>query len=342
MSYNHSETTGGGNLRRILVTGATGFVGRAVVPDLLSAGYHVTAAVRRESVQFPDPEVQSLVLGPIEEVDDWGAALAGCDALLHLAAHVHVHDRSAQADERAFYEVNVLGAARLFRAAVQAGLRRIVAVSSLHAVASHSDQLIDEKTPPAPHSAYGRSKLTADQELIEACNSGQTAWTILRPPMLYGAGNRGNLERLAALLRKGMPLPLAKVQNQRSVLYVRNLSSAILAALENRAAENRVFLLRDSENLSTPQLIRMLAAALDLKARLMPTPRWLLSAIASGGDRLERVLRRSVPFSSYSFDRLLGSLAVDDTQIREALQWQPPVSTEQALRESFGRAKPST
>ncbi|MCA9286301.1 MAG: hypothetical protein KDA22_13835, partial [Phycisphaerales bacterium] len=166
----------------------------------------------------------------------------------------------------------------------------------------------------------------------------RSSWTALRPPLVYGAGGLGNMGRLEQLIRRGLPLPLGSVRNQRSVMYVGNLASAVLAALDDPVNRNRAFVVADHPPCSTPTLIRAIAGATGQRARLFPCPALVLRSIARLGDLLQAMARRPLPISTYAIDRLLGSLAVDDRGFRSALGWSPPIGFQEAVERSFGVA----
>ncbi|MBX7057343.1 MAG: NAD-dependent epimerase/dehydratase family protein [Leptospirales bacterium] len=324
---------------RVLITGASGFVGRSIVPALWRAGFRLRLALRRPAEREYPADIEVVHCGPLEELRDGRALLRGCQQVLHLAAHVHVLDRDAASMESDFQRVNVHGLELLAQASIRSGVGRFTALSSLHAAASSSEVAIDERYPEHPDSAYGRSKLAADRILLRLQQKRRLPVAIVRPPMLYGTGGRGNLERLASLIERGLPLPLASIRNRRSVLYVENLASALVALLGATRFGSGVYLLRDAEDFSTPQLIRMLAAALQRPARLFPLPAPGLRTLGRAGDLLEKFSGRSIPFSNYAIRRLCDSLWVDDSRFRRQFGWQAPVATAEALIRSYAPNK---
>jgi nucleoside-diphosphate-sugar epimerase len=306
------------NASHILVTGATGFVGRALVRRLLADGRSVRAAVRPASEALPVGE--TVTVDDIGPDTDWGAALAGVDAVVHLAARAHVL-RDSSADAHARYQaVNTLGALRLAEAAAAAGVRRFVLLSSARVHGEHTTGApFTESSPLLAEDPYGRSKADAERGLTALGTTGRLEPVILRPPLVYGPGVRGNFARLVALVARGIPLPLGAVRNRRSLVFVGNLVDAIFRTLDHPAAAGETFLVSDAEDLSTPELVRRIARALGRPARLIPVPSPLL--------RLGGVLAGR----SDDVGRLLDDLVVDGSKIRAVLGWSPVFTLDEGL-----------
>jgi nucleoside-diphosphate-sugar epimerase len=300
-------------VRRILVTGATGFVGRAVLPELARLGELV--AVARRAV----PEAARSHLVPdIAEVADWGAFLDGVTDIVHLAARVHVMGDDPEG-EAGFMRVNLAATEALASAAAAAGVARFVFLSTVkvNGDATHSHPFT-EGDPPRPVGPYAVSKLRAET-MLTGLRTGMER-VILRPPLVYGPGAKGNFAALLRLCRSGLPLPFGAVDNRRSLLAAANLASAIAACVAAPRRDGaRTYLLRDGEDVSTPDLVRRLAAALGRRARLVPVPpSWL-------GAALRTVGRGELA------ERLLGSLQVDDGAFRRDYGWRPPLGLSDGL-----------
>lgn len=300
-------------MRRVLITGATGFVASALIPELQSRGWRVRAAIRRPDGRF---RTETIPVGDIGGDTDWSAALDGIDAVVHLAAHVHRLGEGPDDDARHF-SVNAEGTGRLAEAAAAAGVRRVVFVSSIKAVAD--DGLVTERTPPLPRTAYGRSKLEGERALERIAGRTDVETVILRPPLVYGPGVGANFLQLLQLCRRGLPLPLGAIQNRRSLIYAGNLADAIATCLSHPLAAGHRFLLHDGPTPSTPELISKLRAAFGRSPRLVAVPPGLLSA----GLRL--LGRDDV------YQRLAGSLLLDDAGFRTLTGWSPPMPQDQAL-----------
>lgn len=303
---------------RVLVTGATGFVGRALCAALLNHTRQVVAVARKRG-EWPEG-CDTRLLADIGPDTDWTEALDGVDAVVHLAARVHVMRESAAEPLAAFRRTNVAGTLRLARSAAQAGVRRLVFLSSVKALGESSpDGALTDASRPKPRDPYGVSKWEAEQGLAQVARESAMEIVILRPPLVYGPGVKGNFRALVRLLDRGVPLPLGAIRNRRSLLYLGNLVDAIALCLAHDAAAGKTYLIRDGEDLSTPDLARRLAAALGRPARFFPLPGAVLRLAAGCLGRTAEA------------ERLLGSLVLDDGAIRRDLGWRPPFTLEAGL-----------
>ncbi|MCG3175026.1 MAG: N-acetyl-alpha-D-glucosaminyl-diphospho-ditrans,octacis-undecaprenol 4-epimerase [Myxococcota bacterium] len=324
-------------MKTVLVTGATGFVGKFVCERLLADGWSVRAAVRDPARQ-PPPGVQSIPVGDIGPDTEWSKALDGADAVIHLAALAHQVGAKGEELRRAFDRVNADGTRALARAcAASSGVRRLVFVSSIGAVATLSETVITESAAPSPDSDYGRGKLAAEQAVRDELRNSRCGFVIIRPPLIYGPGNPGNMARLLSLLKTGAPLPLAGVRNRRSFLYVENLSDALVRCIESPGVAGKTYVIRDGETCSTPELLRLLGEVSGRPARLFSVPMAVMNGLAGVGDMLSAIAGRSVGLDTYSLERLTGSLEVDDSALRRDLPWTPPFSMREGLRRTFGQ-----
>jgi colanic acid biosynthesis glycosyl transferase WcaI len=314
---------GSGAGTSILVTGANGFIGSHLCPALVAAGYGVRAAVRTSAGRVAKG-AERYVMGDLAAAE-WDEALDGVTHVVHLAGLAHqlaTRNRDRRSD---FENANATATRRLAEAAAARAVRRIVFASSAGAETADDD--------------YGRSKRLAEQHLEEVLAAGQTDWCTLRPPLVYGPGQRGNMERLLRLVRLGIPLPLGAVANQRSFLYVGNLVSAIMTALMHPGVSRRTFAVCDDEALSTPDLLRRIGRSAGVRVRLAPVPVSLLGAVGVAGDVAARVLRRPAPVDTYSVERLCGSLTLDASPFREATGWSPPYGVEDALTLTYSNRR---
>jgi nucleoside-diphosphate-sugar epimerase len=316
-----------------LVTGASGFVGRNLVNFCQRAGLDLRAAVRHK-IDLP---CSTFVVGSIDGDTRWSEALEGVDGVIHLAAYAHVTN-VLKLDYSLLQKTNVDGTVFLAQQAASAGVRHFVFVSSIGAMAESSDSRLTVETPCEPSTTYGKSKLEAELALKQIAVAGGMAWTIIRPPLVYGPGNPGNMERLQKLVRSGLPLPLAWVHNRRSFIYVENLVDLITACLGNPKAFGKTFLPSDGEDVSTPELIEKIAraetgnlkpecngggCAVPREARLFPFPEGLLKA----AGRLPGL---------GAVRKLTSSLYVDSEPIRRDLGWTPPFTMDEGLRRTLG------
>ena len=318
---------------RVLVTGATGFVGRHLLPVLQQGGCQVRAAYRSDrSTNARDTLFEWVPVGDIGPDTSWAGAMAGVDVVIHLAALAHQMGPAAETRESEFLRVNALGTAQLAECAAEAGVSRFVMLSSIAAMGPYADEPLAETGPCTPVTPYGRSKLEGERAVQRLLADGPTDWCILRPPLIYGPGNPGNMARLLRLIERGLPLPLGRVEARRSYVYVGNLVDLLSRCLTHPGASRRVFVVDDGEPIATRALVRLLAKYAGKPARLLPVPPWALKALGRLGDQLQRILGSSAGIDSYSIDRLMGSLVVDSRAVREALGWSPPFSQEAGLR----------
>jgi UDP-glucose 4-epimerase len=298
----------------VLVTGATGFVGRYLLPVLERNGWAVRAAVRRPSGLQNEVVVDSIGAGT-----DWRAALAGVDAVVHLAARVHhPNDRDA---EHLYRDLNIDGTLQLAHGAIAAGVKQFVFASTALVYGRNNDGRppFSEDDELTPHNPYSRSKVEAEAGLKSLAQGHAMGVTVVRPPLVYGAGAKGNFALLVKAARLGVPLPLAAIRNRRAFVSVQNLASFIASRLSGAGRGFEIFLVADEEQVSTPEFFKRLAKTAGGKARLVPAPTPLLSALLALGGRPDA--RQS----------LIGSLELN---IAKALStgWRPPLTLDEGLR----------
>ena len=303
--------------RTILVTGASGFVGQVLCSRLTQAGFAVHQAGRSAPA---DTTAHHHQVGDYTQEAAWASALPGIDVVIHLAARTHVLSDHGTDALDAYRAINVRGTTALARQAAACGVRRLIFMSSIK-VNGESTLVrpFSENDAPAPEDAYGLSKWEAEQAVREVAARTGLETVILRPPLVYGPGVKGNFLRLLNAITHGLPLPFASINNQRSLIYLGNLVDAITACLDTPAAAGETFLLSDGEDVSTPQLIRKMATALNKSARLWPCPAALLNLGATLLGKRDTGLR------------LTGSLCADSTRIRQTLGWQPVFTLDQGL-----------
>jgi nucleoside-diphosphate-sugar epimerase len=311
-------------MMRVLVSVATGFIGRHVCQALIGADHEVFAAVRRpDHPDIPD-DVTCHVVPDIGPQTDWNQALSGINAVVHLAARVHVINEDLPDPLFEYCRINADGTACLAKAAAGAGVRRFVFVSTVKVMGERTAKRpFIETDTPKPEDAYGLSKWAAEKALLETVGNGPLEPVILRPPLVYGPGVGGNFLSLFKLCQKALPLPLMTVNNRRSFLYVGNLADAVLQCLnpDNKVA-GQTYFVRDGEDLSTPALIRHVARSLGRPALLFPAPKILvrLAGLMTGKSETVR--------------RVVDSLQIGDEKIRSELGWTPPWDMVQGLKET--------
>ena len=262
----------------------------------------------------------AVAVGDIGPDTDWRTALEGVRGVVHLAARTHVLRETATDPLAAYRKINVSGTERLARSAAAGGVRRLVFVSSVKVNGERTEERpFTEDGAPRPEDAYGVSKWEAEQALFRIAAETGLEVVVLRPPLVYGPGVKGNFLRLMNLVARGVPLPLGAVDNRRSLVYTGNLAGAIIKALDAPQAAGRTYLVSDGEDVSTPDLVRGLARALGAKPRLLSLPLAALGLAATlAGKRAEVA-------------RLTGSLQVDSARIRRELDWRPSFALTQGL-----------
>ena len=302
-------------MKRALVTGRSGFVGRALVGELRRRGCAVRAAVRRRS----SPDDDAVEIGELSDATDWSTALRDVDTVFHLAARVHQVGEKGDDGEAAYQSANANATAALAQQAIAAGARRFVFVSSVKVMGEVSTaRPLNEDDPPQPQDAYGRSKLAAEQALAEL--SGQMEVSIVRPPLVYGPGVRANFLSLLRLAAGGLPLPLGAARAPRSMVFIDNLVDALIACATRPHGSPATYFVSDGHDFAVAELVRLLRAEMGLPARLWPLPAGLVRAAA-------RMLGRSDVAQ-----RLFSPLQVDTGRIRRELGWSPPLTAEEGLR----------
>ena len=319
-------------MKRVLITGATGFVGRALCLSMEAAGWQVRAVSRSQGFQpIVSARVEYHQVKSINSETDWSGLLDGVSVVIHLAARVHIMQDTATDPLKEFRRVNLYGTERLARQAAAAGVKRFVFMSTIGVNGDNSgSHPYTERDTPHPHNPYSVSKYEAELDLEKIAAKTGMEVVVIRAPLVYGPGNPGNFLSLLRIVAKGVPLPFASLANARSLVFVGNLVNALAACSIHPAAAGRTYLVSDGEDVSTPYLIRRTARALCVPTRLFPFPIQLM------------ILAGKATGKSAAVNRLTGSLTVDSSRIRDELGWQPPFSMEDGLRETaewFKKAK---
>jgi nucleoside-diphosphate-sugar epimerase len=328
----------------ILITGANGFIGQALYKRMLADGYQVRGAVRSAAQITALPSgIEGAMVGDIGPETDWSEALDGIEGIVHLAARVHVMRESAVDPLAAFREVNVEGTKCLAIAAADAGVKRFVYISSVkvngestgdmgqgagnrkHGIGSRRSvpkESFSEKDIPEPRDPYGISKLEAEQVLRNVAADTGMEVVVLRPPIVYGPGVKANFLRLLQIVWMGIPLPLANINNCRSFIFLGNFIDAIITCIEQRKAVGQTYFVSDGEDVSTPELIRRIAYSMGRPARLYFFPTSIIQLFAGLSGK------------SVMVDRLVSSFTVNISKIKRDLNWNPPYTMDEGLKET--------
>lgn len=312
---------------RILVTGANGFVGSAFCRRLQKSGTPVRGAVRDPAKLLPSG---TPVSGGLEWValhdrsteDETIHALQEVQVVVHLAARVHVMTEQASDPLQEFRRVNVGWTDQLARLAALQGVRRFVYLSSVKVNGEQTVVPFTEQDPPKPQDPYGVSKWEAEQALARVSTQTGMETIVVRSPLVYGPGVGGNFLQLLNIIRRGIPLPLASIRNQRSLVYLGNLVDALARCIQDPQAAGRTYLVRDGEDLSTPELARRLGVAMGSRVRLWPCPTSLLYWMGQVAGKRGMI------------DRLVGSLQVNSSKIQTEMDWHPPFTVDAGFSET--------
>lgn len=305
----------------VLLTGATGFVGRRLAGVLVKNSlFHLTCVVRQPWEGRLGHELKTKALGPNV---DWSDVLSGQNVIIHAAARAHVLRDDVDNPLEEYRKTNVEGTLNLARQAARAGVQRFIFISSIGVNGSVSQQPFTEADMPGPSDYYAQSKWEAEQGLWSIHRETGLEIVIIRPPLVYGPDAPGNFATLVNWIRKGIPLPLGAVHNKRSFVALDNLVDLITACIEHPMAANQLFLAADGEDMSTSDLLRRVALAMGKRPRLVPIPSDLL------------VLAATMLGKKAVSERLMGSLQVDISKARNVLGWHPPLSVEEGFQRCF-------
>ena len=312
------------NNKYTLVTGANGFVGSALCKKLFSCGKSVKGAVRfKKKLSSLQGKVVVVQTGAIDSYTSWGLILDDVDVVIHLAGMAHKTDKRAKGDLSEYRQVNVIGTERLASACAQEGVRRFIFVSSIGVNGERTDKKpFTENDISNPVSAYAVSKWEAERALFRVAEDTGMEVVILRLPLVYGPNAPGNFGKLMSLIKAGLPLPLGNINNLRSFLYIGNLVDAIMVCAQHPKAAGEIFMVSDGQDISTPDLIKMLANAMNKKPILFYLPLGVLKALCE------------IIGKSEELEKLAGSLVVDSSKIRNLLGWRAPFTLEEGIRET--------
>ncbi|CEK10242.1 UDP-glucose 4-epimerase family protein [Legionella hackeliae] len=314
------------NKKIILMTGATGFVGRHFMAALRNSDkFTVRVAVRNTNSPFLGGCEEIISIPDISTSTNWSDALKNCDVVVHAAARVHVMKEEERAPLLEYRRINVEGTLHLAHQAAKNGVKRFIYISSIKVNGEETKPgtTYSADDIPAPEDPYALSKYEAEQGLLKLSDETGMQVIIIRPPLVYGPGVGGNFQRMIKWLQKGYPLPLKTINNKRSFVSVYNLVDLIIHCLDASEKNNQIFLVSDNQDVSTPELLQKVALALNKPARLIPFPYWILKNLASIAGKKPEV------------QRLCGSLQVDVNKTQELLGWKPKMSIDEALAKTI-------
>jgi nucleoside-diphosphate-sugar epimerase len=306
----------------VLITGATGFVGRALLNR-----FQADSSLGRPHLALrsdPSNDFESIncsIVGNINSQTDWQDVLRGTDIVVHLAARVHVMDDVSDNPLMAYRDVNVGGTLELLRQSARAGVKRFIFLSSIKVNGEETidGNIFSEDSAPNPMDPYGVSKFEAEEGIKDFCKAVGVEYVIIRPPLIYGPGVKANYRKLLDVIYRGIPLPFACIHNRRSMLALGNLVDFLRVALTHPRAANQTFLLSDGEDLSSKELVEKISVAMGKRSRLIPLPVSMLKLIGTLFGKSQAV------------SRLLGSLQIDSSKAREYLNWKPPLTTQEGI-----------
>jgi len=306
---------------KILTTGATGFVGKVLLSELVAQNFSVSAAVRDDAAIIANG-VRKITVGDLTKVSDWQAALQSIDVVIHVAGRAHIMNDNVVDPLTAFREMNTEVTLLLAKQAAEMGVKRFVFVSSVKvngemAVLNHPFKPDDGFIPNDP---YGLSKYEAEKGLLVLAKETGMDIVIIRPPLVYGAGVRANFASMMTWVNKNIPLPFGSIHNQRSLVALDNLVSFIIHCIDHPKAANEVFLISDGEDVSTTQLLKKVAKAFNKKALLIPVPVSVMTLAAKLIGKADVA------------NRLFGSLQVDSSKARDLLGWKPVTTMDEQLK----------
>ncbi len=305
----------------VMITGATGFIGRNLIERCQSKGYDVRACARTQSSNIPQ-NIDLHLIGNILNNTKWSDVVRGIDVVIHTAARVHIMGESAANTLTEFRSVNTAGTLNLARQAVKAGVKRFIFISSIKVKGEETQpsQPFKEDDSSIPTDPYGLSKYEAEQGLLKLAQETDMEVVIIRPPLVYGPGVKANFSTMMKWINKGIPLPFGSIDNKRSLVALDNLVSFIIRCIDHPKATNEIFLISDGEDVSTTELLQKVAKAFGKKAFLVPVPIWIMCFFA------KLLGKEDVA------NRLFGSLQVDSSKARELLDWRPVITMDEQLK----------
>jgi nucleoside-diphosphate-sugar epimerase len=313
-------------MKKILVTGANGFIGQHIYKHLIKLNYSVKGTARNLDTVLINYDTKYISVGNIDAKTHWDHALEGVDCVIHCAGKAHARNKKVELD--IYRKVNRDGTKHLAEQAVKAKVKRFIFLSSVKVNGESTGksmgfELFTNKDIPNPLGNYAISKFEAEKALWEVASKTGLEIVVVRLPLVYGHGVKGNLARLIKIIYSKIPLPFGGIKNKRSLIGIDNLIDMLARCVEHSDIAGKIFLVSDGEDLSTPELIRLLASTMGQSAKLFTVPTFLLKFLGFVMGRQQEI------------NRLTESLQIDNSYVREILNWTPSVSVEEGIRKMF-------
>jgi nucleoside-diphosphate-sugar epimerase len=309
-------------MKKILITGASGFIGQSLCQVLSRSNYSVRGAIRSLNSFSTNTDIEFVPVGDISLKTNWKDVLEDIDCVIHCAGRAHITNELETDPLKAYQLVNVEGTRRLAEQSIKAGIKRFIFLSSVGVLGIHTN----ERSPfsindnPNPVEDYAISKLEAENVLFNLSNKTDLDVVVLRTPLVYGPNAKGNISRLLKLLNYGIPLPFGSIINQRSMIGLDNMVDLLIRCIEHPDAAGKTFLVSDGNDLSTPEFINHIASSMGYTSRIFSTPIFLLKLVGFLLGKQKEI------------DRLVGSLKVDSSYVQKTLKWIPPVSVAEGIK----------
>ena len=319
-------------MKRILITGATGFIGQSLIKPLLNMNKTIRATIRSNNLFSSNTEIEYRNVKDINHETKWKEILDDIDCIIHCAGQTHIRE-AKKGYQSIYHSVNVYGTKQLAKQATESKVKRLIFLSSIKVNGEYtannyndtdkdflSKKIFMQSDKPNPENPYAISKLEAEKALWEISSRTGLEVVVVRLPLVYGYGAKGNLERLIKIVKSGIPLPLSLVRNKRSMIGIDNLVDLLIQCIDHPEASGKTFLASDGKDLSTPEFIKLIASSMERKANLFPFPISILKFLGSVFGRSEEI------------NRLVGSLRIDNSYTKEILNWTSPISVEEGIR----------
>jgi nucleoside-diphosphate-sugar epimerase len=309
-------------MKKILITGASGFIGQSLIKSLLNLKKSIRGTVRSKNQFFSNTEVEYIIVENIDGQTNWKEGLKNIDCIIHCAGRAHILRGKEKNEQKIYQSINVDGSKKLAEQAAKIGVRRLIFLSSIgvNGLSTNNLNFFSNMDMPMPIGNYAFSKYEAEKELMKIAKKTKLEVVIIRPPLVYGKLAPGNIKRIIKIINLGIPLPFGKIKNSRSFIGIDNLIDLLIRCIDHPEASGKIFLASDGEDLSTPELIKLIASSMGRKANLFPFPIFMLKLLGSVFGRREEV------------NRLIGSLRIDNSYTKETLNWIPPINVEEGIK----------